>query len=148
MPSRPRPHEADPGGPRFWALAAVGLAIVAFGVAGLLRNVHGAALLSWAKLLAGGLVLHDGLAAPLVALLGVVLARLLPAGVRAPVQGALVVSAVVLLIALPVVDGAGRLANNPSLLPSHHYGANALGVLGVVWLVALALVVRAQFRKS
>jgi len=124
---------------RFWIAAAVGLAIVAFGVAGLLRNVHGDALLSWAKLLFGGLVVHDGIALPLVALVSVVLVRLAPARVRAPLQGALIVSVVVLLVALPVLTGAGRLANNPSLLPSHRYGVHVLAILGVVWLCALVL---------
>ncbi len=139
-------HDDGPGGRVFWSAAAVGLAIVGFGVAGLLRNVHGPALLSWAKLLAGGLVVHDGIAAPLVAVVAVLLARLVPARLRAPLQGALVVSVLVLLVAIPVASGAGRLPNNPSLLPSHHYGANVLGLLAAVWLVALALAARAWRR--
>ena len=129
----------DELGRRFWICAVLGLGIVGFGIAGLLRNVHGPALQSWAKLIAGGLVLHDGIALPLVALLAAVLVRLLPARPRAPLQGALVVSAIVALVAFPVVSGKGRLANNPSLLPSDHYGANLLGVLAVVWAVALVL---------
>ena len=95
--------DADLSGRRFWIPAALGLGIVGFGIAGLLRNVHGTALLSWAKLLAGGLALHDGIALPLVAVLGAVLVRLLPARRRAPLQGALFVSAVVMLVAIPVV---------------------------------------------
>jgi hypothetical protein len=146
VPTRPR--EDDLGGPRFWIAAAVGLAIVAFGVAGLLRNVHGAALVSWAKLLLGGLVAHDGIALPLVALLSVVLVRLTPARVRPPLQGALVVSVVVVLVALPVLTGAGRLSNNPSLLPSHRYGTHVLAILGVVWLCALLLAIARGRRRQ
>jgi hypothetical protein len=143
---RPDERERDPGGPLFWVLAVLGLAIVAFGVAGLLRNVRGPALASWAKLLAGGLVLHDGIAAPAIAVVSVVLVRLLPARLRPPLQAALVVSVLVLLVAVPVIETTGRLPGNPSLLPSHRYGANALAIVGAIWLVALAFAARAWRR--
>lgn len=146
VPTRRR--EDDLGGPRFWIAAAVGLAIVAFGVAGLLRNVHGDALLSWAKLLVGGIALHDGLALPLVALVSGALVRLAPARVRPLLQGALVVSVVVVLVALPVLTGAGRLSNNPSLLPNRRYGVHVLAILSVVWLCAAAAAVARSRRPG
>ncbi|HET6448477.1 MAG TPA: hypothetical protein VFG31_05140 [Conexibacter sp.] len=148
MSAPTRPREDDLGGPRFWITAAVGLAIVAFGIAGLLRNVHDDARLSWAKLLLGGIVAHDGIALPLVALLSVALVRVVPAHVRPPLQGALVVSVVVVLVALPVLTDAGRLSNNPSLLPSHRYGTHVLAILGVVWLCALLLAIARGRRRQ
>lgn len=136
-------RESDPSGPFFWSAAAVGLAVVAFGVAGLLRNVHGEALLSWATLFAGGLIAHDGIAAPLVGLLSLLLVRLLPRWARPPLTAGLVVSALVLVIAFPLVyPDDTRLANNPSLLPGH-YDRALLGVIACVWVVTLALLVRA-----
>lgn len=144
-------REDDPSGPVFWAAAAVGLAIVAFGVAGLLRNVDGEALTSWAMLFAGGLILHDGVVAPLVALLSLALVRLLPAWARPPLQAGLVVTALVLAVAVPLVAPADtRLANNPSLLPGV-YDRNLLLVLAPVWLatlVAVALAHRAAMRRG
>ncbi len=70
-----------------------------------------------------------------------------PGRARAPVQVAAIVSGALIAVAIPVVGGFGRLANNPSLLPSEHYGTRLLVVLGVVWaLAAVAVVVAARRR--
>lgn len=141
--SRPQDGDATPGGPAFWIAAVIGLGIAGFGLAGLLRNVHGEALTSWAKLFAGGLIAHDGLVVPVVALIGVLLVKLLPAWSRPPLQAGLVVSALVLVVAFPLVGPDARLANNPSLLPAD-YDRDLLIVLGAVWLAAAALLVGAR----
>lgn len=131
-------REQQPSGAAFWIAAAVGLAVIGFGVAGLLRNVDGDALKSFATLFAGGLIVHDGVVAPLVALLSLPLVRLLPRWARPPLQAGLVVTALVLVIAFPlVVPGDTRLANNPSLLPGD-YDRGLLIVLGCVWMVTAA----------
>jgi len=127
---------AAPSGVAFWLCAATGLAIVGVGAAGLVTQLEGPALTSWLKVLAGGLVAHDLLFAPLVVIGSVVLVRVVPAAARAPLQGALIVSCAVIAVAIPVVGGYGRLANNPSLLPSAHYGARLAAVLGTVWVFA------------
>lgn len=131
--------EHDPSGPLFWTAAAIGLALVAFGLVGLLRAVDGEALRSWATLLAAGLVVHDAILAPLVTLVGLLLARLLPRWARPPLLAGLVVSAIVLVVAFPLVwPEHTRLANNRSLLPGD-YDRALLLVLAAVWLVALSL---------
>lgn len=127
---------AAPSGIAFWLCAAAGLMIVAFGAAGLVRQLEGPALTSWLKVFAGGLVAHDLLFAPLVVIGSVLLVRVVPAAIRAPVQGALFVSCALVAVAIPVVGGYGRLANNPSLLPSDHYGARLAGALAAVWVLA------------
>jgi hypothetical protein len=125
-------HEA-PSGRAFWVGSAIGTAIVAFGAWGLLHNIHGPALTSWVKTIAGGLVVHDLLLAPLIVVAWVLVVRLVPRRVRPAVQGGLIVSGVLVAISIPVVRGSGRLANNPSLLPSEHYGRRLLAVLAIVW---------------
>lgn len=126
-------------------LTALGLGMVAFGIAGLLRNAEATEPLNAALFVVGGLALHDGLVAPAVMVLGLVLARLVPRRLRPPVQGALIVSAALTLVAIPPWTGRGRLANNPSLLPQD-YGQGLLVALAVVWAVAALLLVRAAVR--
>lgn len=126
-------------------LTAAGLGMVAFGVAGLLRHADETMPLNAVTFLVGGLVLHDGLVAPLVMVGGLLLARVLPRRVRPTVQGAFVVSAALTLVAIPPWTGRGRLANNPSILPQD-YGTGLLTALAVVWGVAALLLVRALLR--
>jgi hypothetical protein len=136
--SAPPTPVVGPSGPGFWIGAALGTAITAFGVYGLLHNLQGIALTSWLKTFAGALVLHDAIFAPLVLAASVVLVRVLPRRARAPVQVACIASGALIAISIPVVRGTGRLANNLSLLPSHAYGTRLLVVLGVIWLIAAA----------
>jgi len=131
----------------FWLPAAAGTAIAGFGVWGLLHNLDGPALTSWLKVIGGGLILHDGFFAPLVVAGALLLARIVPGRVRAPVQGALIVSGALIAISIPVVGGYGRLATNPSILPSEHYGARLLAILAVVWAIA-AVVALAGLRRG
>ncbi len=142
-----KPGDASPSGPAFWAGAALGGAIIVFGAYGLLSNLEGPALTSWLKTFAGALIVHDLIFAPLVAAGSFVLLRAVPGRARTVIQVALIVSGALIAIAIPVVHGAGRLANNTSLLPSQHYGARLLAVLAVVWLVA-AIVAAVRLRRS
>jgi hypothetical protein len=146
--SAAREHDptSAPSGAAFWLSTALGAAIAGFGTWGLLSNLHGAALESWLKVFAGGLVAHDALFAPLVIVGSVLLVRVVPARVRAPVQGAMIVSGALVAVAIPVVGGFGRQATNPSLLPSHHYAAHLLVVLAAVWAIA-AIVAVAELRR-
>ena len=66
--------------------------------------------------LVGGVVAHDALLAPLVLLLGVLAARLLPDVARAPVVVGLVVLGTVTLVAVPVLGRFGASPGNPTLL--------------------------------
>lgn len=143
-----RTHDDTPSGPAFWICAALGIGLLVFGVGGLLTNVEGPALNSWLKVFAGGLIVHDALFAPLVVLGSVLLTRVVPAGVRAPVQGAVIVSCALIAVAIPVVGGFGRLANNPSLLPSDHYGLRLAIALAVVWAITAVIAVMRLRRRA
>jgi hypothetical protein len=131
----------------FWPMTIAGMALSAYGLIGLLGDVHVGDTMSWLTYFAGGLIAHDLVWAPLVALGSVALVRVAPARVRPVIQGALIVTGTVLLVAYPVLNGSGRLANNPSILPLD-YGPNLLIVLASVWVVAAALMVRAVKRTS
>ena len=131
-------NDGAPSGPAFWIATAFGAAICGFGVYGLLGSLEGVALTSWLKTIGGGLVVHDLVFAPLVVAGSVLLVRVVPSRARAPVQVAAIVSGALIAVAIPVVHGAGRLANNTSLLPSEHYGARLLAALAVVWAIAIA----------
>ena len=81
--------------------------------------------------LAGGVVLHDAVVAPLTILLTVVLGRVVPDAWRSRVTVAAVVLLTVTAVAVPVLGRFGARADNPSLLDRDYVGG---------WLVLAALV--------
>lgn len=115
-------------------LGAVG---VAMGLFGLLRfTQHDLARIVDAVVwLAGGVVVHDALFAPLVLLATAVGARVVPARVRTRVLVVLVVLVTVSVTAIPVLGGWGRRPDNPTLLDRHY-------VVG--WCVFAAVVLLAS----
>ncbi|WP_329090479.1 hypothetical protein OG979_38380 [Actinomadura citrea] len=120
------------------AAYAAGLALIAVGLRGIVDQVPFA---QWAKWFAGAAVLHDAVLVPAVLAAGA-LTGLVPAG-RRIVRAALVIGACVTVVAIPVVLGYGRRADEPSRLPLP-YGRNLGIVLGVIAAAAAcALVVRA-----
>jgi hypothetical protein len=127
-------------GPLFWISAALGWAVIAWGVRGIFQHSLDTRPSNLAKFVVGGALLHDLLVAPVVIVAGVLLARAVPRRARAAVQAALVVSGIVALFSYPLVRAYGLAANNPTSLP-HNYAANLLVVLGVVWAVAAGAVV-------
>ncbi|MFI5522870.1 hypothetical protein [Streptomyces platensis] len=118
-----------------------GVLLMGVGVSLLLdvRDLTG--VLLW---LGGAVVLHDGVIAPLVLLVGVVLVcgggR---GGVRGPVRGALVVAGAVTVVALPVLLRPGPRANS-SVLPLDYWG-NWLVAMVAVAVVAGLLVAGRRF---
>ena len=116
-------------------LGVLGVAVAAYG-AWLLLQEDFADLVDTAVWLAGGVVLHDFVLVPLTLLLGLVLIRLLPANLRAPVAGGLVVLGTVTLMAVPVLGGWGANADNPTIL-DRNYTAGWLVVAGVTMLVVV-----------
>jgi hypothetical protein len=118
------------------------------GVAGVAMAAYGGWLLlaegrdSWAELLAialwlvAGVVLHDFVLVPLTLALGYLAARLLPAGLRAPVVAGLVVLGTLTLMAVPVLGRFGERPDNPTVL-DRDYTAGWLAVAGVIGLVVL-----------
>ncbi len=127
-------------GPLFWVSAAIGWAVIAWGLRGIFEKSLDTRPGNLAKFVVGGALLHDLLVAPLVIVAGVLLARAVPGRARAVVQGALAVSGIVALFSYPLVRAYGLVANNPTSLP-RNYTAGLLVVLGVVWAVAAAAVI-------
>jgi hypothetical protein len=137
-PGRDHPAAA---GPLFWISAAAGWVVIAVGLRGIFTNSLDTRPANLARFVVAGALLHDLLVAPVVIVLGVALARRVPARARAIVQAALAVSGIVALFSYPLVRAYGLSAHNPTSLP-HDYGSNLLIVLGLVWAVAAGLVIR------
>lgn len=120
--------------------------VFAVGVAGILRHSAETHPGNWLTFLLGGLLAHDLLLAPATAAASWALVRWVPQGVRPAVMGGLIVAASLVAVAVPVVGGFGRLANNPSILPSHHYFGDLLLCLAVVAGATAAVAWRARPR--
>jgi len=104
------------------AVAGSGVAIMTYAVAGALTDpgLDAAGVLVF---LGAVLIAHDVLWMPAVLLVGFVVTRFTPRRHRAAVQTVAVVSAILGVLALPLVLGVGRVAGNPSIQPLH-YGRN------------------------
>ena len=127
-------------------LGALGVAVATYG-GWLLLQEDLSDLVDTAVWLAGGVVLHDFVLVPLTLLLGVALIRLMPANLRAPVAGGLVVLGTVTLMAVPVLGGWGANADNPTIL-DRNYPAGWLVVAGVTTLVVVVTIVLRAGRRS
>ena len=135
------------GGARFWVFAAVGLAIVAFGLIGLLNDPRAGSLANWATFLIGGLVLHDGIFAPLVVGASLIAWWILPRRARPAFLATAIVAGIVVLLSIPVIGRWGELPGNPSLLP-RNYTAGLAVALGVIAVIGLLAIVRALRRPD
>jgi hypothetical protein len=117
-------------------LALPGLAALAWGVVlfveyafPLRPDVFGA--VGW---IVGGPLINDGVVAPLTAVLGIVLARVLPRPWKVPVVTGTVITGVLLILAFPLL---WRPYGTPPM-PGLHDGNPALGLtltLAAVWLL-------------
>jgi hypothetical protein len=92
--------------------AAAGLVVLGVGLAGMVRHADQTRPGEWVKYLVGGLVAHDAAVAPATIAVSWLLVRLVPESARATVTAGLFISASLALVAIPVVGGYGRLANN------------------------------------
>jgi hypothetical protein len=137
----PETAEMAPSGKVWWVLLAVGSAVIAYGLVGLTRALPPAARVQWAVWLVGGLVVHDFLIVPLYFGVWFAIRRFLPVKASLPIQVGLVLTAVVTLVAFPVLTGYGRGAQpgNTSVLP-HDYVANLAGVLAVIWAIVVVVI--------
>jgi hypothetical protein len=121
------------------ALAALGLGAAAYGVLRLLRLPPDqvVAVLVW---VAGGILGHDGLLAPLVVVLGVAAVPLLPDWLRTPVIRALIVVGPLTLVAVPVLGRFGAKPDNPTLLDRPYLlGYGSILLVGLAVTAASAL---------
>ena len=87
------------------AVGAAGAVLAGYGAVLLWRQVHWTTswLTNTGGYLFGGPVLHDALLAPLVALAGLAIARLVPASWRATLATGLVATGVLVLISVPLL---------------------------------------------
>lgn len=112
-------------------VGAVGVAVAAYGAL-LLLGQDGPDLLDSLLWLAGGVVVHDAVVAPLTVLATLALRRLLPARTWTAVTVGLVVLLTVTATAVPVLGRFGAREDNPTLLDRDYTGG---------WLVLALLVV-------
>ncbi|GAA2079317.1 hypothetical protein GCM10009801_36810 [Streptomyces albiaxialis] len=122
------------GGGTVWArrlLVAAGTAALGYGVYGAV-DAGEFALAPYRNFLATSLVWPLLLAVPAALGLGALVVRAVPGPARAPVQAALFVTGVVLVVALPLLIGTGHDPTLPSALP-RAYGRGLALVLGLVW---------------
>jgi hypothetical protein len=134
----------------FWVCLAAGWAVMAVGVGGAIVNGGSTDPPALALWLAGSLVAHDLVVAPVVFVVGIAVRRSVPAWARALVQGGLIVTGVLALYSIPLLGGFGRDAGNPSILP-RAYGPGLLVALGTVWAavgILLAWAWRARRRAD
>jgi hypothetical protein len=94
-----------------------------------------ASVLTW---LIGGVVLHDGVLAPLVVVSGVIASRWLPAPWRVPAVVGLIWWGCVSLIAIPVLTGYGVDPPNETLQHRPYVASWWIGTAVVVLLVVAA----------
>lgn len=126
-------------------LGGGGTAMIGFGAVSLWQ-VGPQNLLATLPWLVGGVVLHDAVLVPLVLLLAVTGASLLPPWLRAPVGGGLLVLGAVTLLAIPVLGRFGAKADNPTLL-DRSYLAGWL-VLATLVAVGTGLSARVRLRRQ
>jgi hypothetical protein len=126
--------------------AVTGLALLGYGAVlawefGTSRTINAVQGIAW---FVGGPVVHDGLLAPAVGVVGVVLTRVVPRSWRTPVVVGLVLTAVLVLLAIPLLWRPFGVATNPGL-HDRNYGAGLAIALGVVWVtIVLAQLVRSR----
>ncbi|TDE33930.1 hypothetical protein [Actinomadura sp. 6K520] len=122
---------------------AIGAGFILLGLWGVLTGTTNPR--GWGVWFAGAVVVHDGIFVPCVLLLGALTTRL-PASHRRFVQATLVVGGSVALVALPMVLGYGRRADNPSILPLA-YGRNLIIALSTIAVVAVVWTALVRHRK-
>jgi hypothetical protein len=133
----------------FWVGAAAGWALVAWGIAGVVRHRVDTRPADLVRFVVGGIVIHDLIVVPLALVVTLVVARTVPVGPRRWAQAALVVAAPLTLFAYPLVRGYGRIPGNPTALP-HDYATNLALVLlavGAVVAVAAGAAARSRHRR-
>jgi hypothetical protein len=121
------------------ALGALGVLGGGYGAWLVLSRGHD--LLNLVLWLAGGVVLHDGVLALVVLVVGTIAVRLLPQAAKAPaVVGAIVLGSVT-LAAVPVLGRFGARSDNATLLDRNYtVGWLAFAGLVLVGVVAASLV--------
>jgi len=113
------------------ALGAAGVALALFGVLRIFQNEDRTNPRGLARWLIGAVILHDGVLVPTTMLVGLVLTHLLRPRLLRFVQGALVVSGLITIIAIPLIDRRG---SQPVVkaLEQQNYGLHLAVLVGLV----------------
>jgi hypothetical protein len=131
-------------------LAVAGILLGLFGVGRLVTQVPVHSLIGLAVWLVAALIIHDGIASPLVIAVGALLARVPPRG-RRYLQAGMITGAMITVIAVPMIVRQDSQPVSKAIL-SQHYGSNLsllLGLVAVGTLVAYAVrVARDQSRPD
>lgn len=123
-------------------LLAFGLAFLALGAVVLLRDVEPTKYVGIAVWFLGALIIHDGIIAPIVFGIGLIMRRAnrrIPFGVLIIVQAALVLGAIVTGIVVPEILKKGIGTANSTLLPLD-YSANLVGFYAVLLVLTAAAI--------
>lgn len=86
----------------------------------------------WLRWLVTGALVHDLVVAPAAVGVGWLVVRYAPRVLKAPLQAALLLSAVMVAVSWPVLRGYGDVPSNPTYLP-RNYSAGLMLTLAVVW---------------
>lgn len=117
-------------------LGLVGVVVATVGISKLLDGGWDG-IVEVVQWLVVGTVAHDGLLAPIIVVLGVLVVRRLPVWARMPVVAGFVVLGSATLVASPVLSGNGEDSTIPSLL-DRNYGGGWM-VLAVLSSVGVAI---------
>ncbi len=142
-------RDEAPSGVAFWIGAVVGIGIMVFGLRGIFINAGATQPVEFAKWFIGADLLHDLVIAPLVALVGVVVVRLLSRPWRGPVQAGLMATAIVVAVGWAPLHGYGRVTaiGNGTVQPLDYSTAVAT-VVGVIWALVLVWLAVIAVRRT
>ncbi|MCW2496185.1 hypothetical protein [Jatrophihabitans sp.] len=124
------------------ALGTVGVTLLLFGVFRIFQNSDRTNPRGLARWLIAAVVIHDGILVPTTMAVGFVLTHLFRPRMRRYVQGALVASGLIAIIAVPLIDRRG---SQPAVkaLEQQNYGLH-LGILVVLVFGVAGLAYTAQ----
>lgn len=129
-------------------LATSGIAVAVYGIGRLFTGIPVQSLTLLALWLIAAVVIHDGLVSPTVVAVGWTLRRLVAPRARRYLQAALIMSALVTIVALPMIYRANRQPPSKAILRQNFSGnlALLLAVIAVVTLIAYAIQVAREAR--
>jgi hypothetical protein len=119
-------------------LAVAGIALGAFGVFRLVSEIPTDSLLILGVWLAAALVIQDAILAPSVVGVGWLLRRYVPDRGRRYVQVALIMSALITVIAVPMIFLRGSQPAVKALL-LRNYGSNLMLIIAIIGVISLIL---------
>jgi hypothetical protein len=101
----------------------------------------------WVRWWVTAAVIHDVIVAPAAIAVGWLVVRFAPRAAKAPLQAALVLSAVLVAVTWPALRGYGRIPSNPTYLP-RSYGTGLAVTLLLVWIACAAWAAVRQARAA